>query len=135
MDQDASSQARECQSWITCSTIAGWCTDVGSCLVLALCDAVNLTLLPSLFLSLPLSLSLFFFWSASHEVNLTLHPDAEKSLLSSVKLVRYQINPQAAWGPARAAVKGVQKGGGGGGGGGAGGKKKDQAPAQQQQQQ
>lgn len=42
-------------------------------------------------------------------VDLTLHRDVGKVLLGGVKLVRYQINPQPAWGPARAAVKGAAK--------------------------
>lgn len=43
-------------------------------------------------------------------VDLAPHPDVGKATLSDVKLVRYQVNPQANWGPAKAAVKGAQKG-------------------------
>ncbi|BGP43727.1 RNA methyltransferase tRNA(m5U54)methyltransferase [Rhodotorula kratochvilovae] len=42
-----------------------------------------------------------------HEVSLAPHPDAAKALLDDVKVVRYQMNPQANWGPARAAVRGA----------------------------
>ena len=42
-----------------------------------------------------------------HEVSLKHHPDAGRRLLDDVKVVRYQMNPQANWGPARAAVRGA----------------------------
>ncbi|TNY20305.1 N2,N2-dimethylguanosine tRNA methyltransferase [Rhodotorula diobovata] len=42
-----------------------------------------------------------------HEVSLAHHPEAGKRLLDDVKVVRYQMNPQANWGPARAAVRGA----------------------------
>ncbi|KPV73149.1 uncharacterized protein RHOBADRAFT_38776 [Rhodotorula graminis WP1] len=42
-----------------------------------------------------------------HEVSLKQHPDAGRRLLDDVKVVRYQMNPQANWGPARAAVRGA----------------------------
>ncbi|GAA6039525.1 hypothetical protein JCM8097_008367 [Rhodosporidiobolus ruineniae] len=42
-----------------------------------------------------------------HEVNLSPHPGAPAALLDNIKLVRYQHNPQANWGPARAAVRGA----------------------------
>ncbi|GAA6052816.1 hypothetical protein JCM3770_006266 [Rhodotorula araucariae] len=42
-----------------------------------------------------------------HEVSLAPHPGAAKALLDDVKVVRYQMNPQANWGPARAAVRGA----------------------------
>ncbi|GAA5941309.1 tRNA (guanine26-N2)-dimethyltransferase [Sporobolomyces koalae] len=45
----------------------------------------------------------------THEVSLAPHPEVHKALLDDIKLVRYQINPQANWGPARAAVRGAPK--------------------------
>ncbi|GAA6006713.1 hypothetical protein JCM11491_003153 [Sporobolomyces phaffii] len=45
----------------------------------------------------------------THEVSLTPHPEVHKALLDNIKLVRYQMNPQANWGPARAAVRGAPK--------------------------
>jgi hypothetical protein len=33
------------------------------------------------------------------------HPDAEKAMMSKIKLVRYQPNPEAHWGPGKAASK------------------------------
>ncbi|SCV74540.1 BQ2448_7569 [Microbotryum intermedium] len=42
-------------------------------------------------------------------VNLTPHPDVAKHMLSNLKLVKYQMNPQANWGPAKAAVKGKKE--------------------------
>ncbi|GAA5957958.1 hypothetical protein JCM3765_006215 [Sporobolomyces pararoseus] len=45
----------------------------------------------------------------THEVSLTPHPGVNKALLDNIKLVRYQMNPQANWGPARAAVRGAPK--------------------------
>ena len=45
----------------------------------------------------------------SHEVSLTPHAGVNKALLDNIKLVRYQMNPQANWGPARAAVRGAPK--------------------------
>ncbi|KAK4053978.1 RNA methyltransferase tRNA(m5U54)methyltransferase [Microbotryomycetes sp. JL221] len=44
-----------------------------------------------------------------HEINLDLHPKVNNFLLINPKLVMYQMNPQAHWGPARAAVKGISK--------------------------
>lgn len=46
--------------------------------------------------------------SDSNAVDLSPHPDVAKATLSDVKLVRYQVNPQANWGPAKAAVKGAK---------------------------
>ncbi|KAK4048628.1 RNA methyltransferase tRNA(m5U54)methyltransferase [Microbotryomycetes sp. JL201] len=43
-----------------------------------------------------------------HVVDLTMNPDVDSALLTNNKLVMYQMNPQANWGPARAAVKGCQ---------------------------
>ncbi|GAA5902388.1 tRNA (guanine26-N2)-dimethyltransferase [Sporobolomyces salmoneus] len=45
----------------------------------------------------------------THAVSLTPHPGVYKALLDNIKLVRYQMNPQANWGPARAAVRGAPK--------------------------
>ncbi|GAA6003324.1 tRNA (guanine26-N2)-dimethyltransferase [Rhodotorula paludigena] len=42
-----------------------------------------------------------------HSVSLAPHPDVSTALLDNVKIVRYQMNPQANWGPARAAVRGA----------------------------
>ncbi|KDE07200.1 hypothetical protein MVLG_02600 [Microbotryum lychnidis-dioicae p1A1 Lamole] len=41
-----------------------------------------------------------------YKVDLTPHPDVAKHMLSDLKLVKYQMNPQANWGPAKAAAKG-----------------------------
>ncbi|GAA5859268.1 hypothetical protein JCM8547_008947 [Rhodosporidiobolus lusitaniae] len=43
----------------------------------------------------------------THQVSLAPHPQVAKHLLDNVKLVRYQTNPTANWGPARAAVRGA----------------------------
>ncbi|GAA5912975.1 hypothetical protein JCM6882_008888 [Rhodosporidiobolus microsporus] len=45
----------------------------------------------------------------THEVSLAPHAGTAAALLDNVKLVRYQMNPQANWGPARAAVRGAPK--------------------------
>ncbi|GAA5834311.1 hypothetical protein JCM11251_007955 [Rhodosporidiobolus azoricus] len=45
----------------------------------------------------------------THEVSLAPNPATASALLDNVKLVRYQMNPQANWGPARAAVRGAPK--------------------------
>lgn len=42
----------------------------------------------------------------SAEVDLTLHPNVDEMLMSRVKLVRYQANPEPNWGPGKAAVRG-----------------------------
>lgn len=42
-----------------------------------------------------------------HEVSLAHNPKVTEALLDNIKLVRYQINPQANWGPARAAIRGA----------------------------
>ena len=43
----------------------------------------------------------------SHEIDITPHKDVEAKLLMNVKLVRYQTNPTANWGPqSRAKGKG-----------------------------
>ncbi|GAA5987011.1 hypothetical protein JCM11641_004418 [Rhodosporidiobolus odoratus] len=49
----------------------------------------------------------------TYEVSLAPHPKVHEALLDNVKIVRYQINPQANWGPARAAVRGAAPGQGG----------------------
>lgn len=52
----------------------------------------------------------FFFRFPSrnrHEVSLAHNPKVTEALLDNIKLVRYQINPQANWGPARAAIRGA----------------------------
>ncbi|POY73132.1 hypothetical protein BMF94_3825 [Rhodotorula taiwanensis] len=43
----------------------------------------------------------------THEVSLAHNPKVAEALLDNIKLVRYQINPQANWGPARAAIRGA----------------------------
>lgn len=43
----------------------------------------------------------------THEVSLAHNPRVTEALLDNIKLVRYQINPQANWGPARAAIRGA----------------------------
>ncbi|KWU41274.1 N2,N2-dimethylguanosine tRNA methyltransferase [Rhodotorula sp. JG-1b] len=43
----------------------------------------------------------------THEVSLAHNPKVTGALLDNIKLVRYQINPQANWGPARAAIRGA----------------------------
>ncbi|GAA5973656.1 hypothetical protein JCM8115_006181 [Rhodotorula mucilaginosa] len=43
----------------------------------------------------------------THEVSLAHNPKVTEALLDNIKLVRYQINPQANWGPARAAIRGA----------------------------
>ncbi|GAA6062517.1 hypothetical protein JCM10212_001567 [Sporobolomyces blumeae] len=45
----------------------------------------------------------------TYTVSLKSHPGVHKALLDNIKLVRYQMNPQANWGPARAAVRGAKK--------------------------
>ncbi|KAM0787302.1 hypothetical protein ACM66B_007078 [Microbotryomycetes sp. NB124-2] len=45
----------------------------------------------------------------THEVDLTHNARVDQALMSHNKIVMYQMNPQANWGPARAAVKGVSK--------------------------
>lgn len=46
----------------------------------------------------------------SHEIDITPHKDVESKLLMNVKLVRYQTNPTANWGPqSRAKVKTVKQ--------------------------
>ncbi|GAA5841022.1 hypothetical protein JCM3766R1_006639 [Sporobolomyces carnicolor] len=45
----------------------------------------------------------------THEVSLAPHSGVHQALLDNIKLVRYQVNPQANWGPARAAVRGAPK--------------------------
>ncbi|KAJ8291482.1 tRNA (guanine(26)-N(2))-dimethyltransferase [Rhodotorula toruloides] len=42
-----------------------------------------------------------------HTVSLAPHPNVSSALLDNVKLVRYQMNPQENWGPAKAAVRGA----------------------------
>jgi len=51
----------------------------------------------------------FAFLKNSHEVSLTPNTGVHKALLDNIKLVRYQMNPQANWGPAKAAVRGAPK--------------------------
>ncbi|BGP20352.1 hypothetical protein JCM10213_001594 [Rhodosporidiobolus nylandii] len=45
----------------------------------------------------------------THTVSLAPHPRVAEALLDNVKLVRYQHNPQANWGPAKAAVRGKER--------------------------
>ncbi|GAA5870511.1 hypothetical protein JCM1840_004786 [Sporobolomyces johnsonii] len=45
----------------------------------------------------------------THAVSLAPHPDVAAALLDNIKLVRYQTNPQANWGPAKAAIRGEKK--------------------------
>lgn len=45
--------------------------------------------------------------SRRHAVSLAPHPNVASALLDNVKLVRYQMNPQENWGPAKAAVRGA----------------------------
>ncbi|GAA6021147.1 hypothetical protein JCM8202_001874 [Rhodotorula sphaerocarpa] len=42
-----------------------------------------------------------------HQVSLAPNPNTAAALLDNVKVLRYQINPQANWGPARAAIRGA----------------------------
>ncbi|GAA5982408.1 hypothetical protein JCM10908_006634 [Rhodotorula pacifica] len=42
-----------------------------------------------------------------HTVSLAHNPKVTEALLDNIKLVRYQVNPQANWGPARAAIRGA----------------------------
>ncbi|CEQ41078.1 SPOSA6832_02748, partial [Sporobolomyces salmonicolor] len=45
----------------------------------------------------------------THAVSLSPHPGVAAALLDNIKLVRYQTNPQANWGPAKAAIRGEKK--------------------------
>lgn len=58
--------------------------------------------------SLPVLMLICIFLGRA-TVDLEPHPDVEKALMSTFKLVRYQLNPLPNWGPAKAAVQGGGK--------------------------
>ncbi|KAL7009826.1 RNA methyltransferase tRNA(m5U54)methyltransferase [Cystobasidiomycetes sp. EMM_F5] len=48
--------------------------------------------------------------SQTHEVDLSHHPDVEKKMLMNIKIVKYQTNPTANWGPQSKAKASKSKG-------------------------